>query len=784
MSTILVVYERESEQTAIEDLLATRGHLAVRASNGLEALEVARKEGPAAVISDVLLPKMDGFALCRKLKQDQHLRATPFIFFTTRYDDPKYERFAAEQGADRFLSKVEDPEALLSALDEVLARSEIGTKTLRITPADIARTLERQREQMPTDHSDQERVLARLHQRVGELEGAARRSQTGERRFRTLFEFCPVPAWVLDRDGQRILFTNDAACATFGYSRAEYLGTTFDALRPAADEQVNAAEFSRPGVRRLSRKDGALLDVEIRARDIELDGRPVRLVTTIDTTDRLRAMRALAEREDASRRSLAAAMDGYVLLGPDGTMLELNEAFCRMLRYSREELIGRRIGDFVAGEEQQSRTQRLRALSGGGSQRYEARYTCKDGRIIDVEVSQSALADGADRRVLFCRDVTASKLNEERRDKDERCRVAVLDLLERFDAGESRSDLLPVVAEQACGIGRSLLSYVFDVNARGRTLTLVAWFDQMRGQGGVVHPEPKSLARSGFWAECVNAKRPVMVNDPSPRPQSDGLPEIGRYMAVPVFDEDQVVMVVGVANRESEFSDSDLDIVARYARYAARLLRRREQESAAASGRSRLIAGFEAGIEALARMGAIADVREAEHAQRVSALAVAIARELDLDESRQRVLRRAGLLHDIGMIDVPAEILARPRALDVTELALVHRHPEVGAALLEGIDFGGLVAETVLQHHERMDGSGYPKGLSGEAILLEARILAVADTIVAMCAARPHRPALGIDAALDEINRNAGRLYDPHVVAACTRLFRQRAFELPRVAVG
>src|SRR6188472_626463 len=122
MGVILIAFEREGELSALEQLLAGRGHRGVRSGNGLAALDAARREPPHAIVSDIVLPRMDGFALCRKWKQDERLQSVPFIFYTRRHDDPKYERFALELGAERFLSRGEQPDALAKVLDELLAK--------------------------------------------------------------------------------------------------------------------------------------------------------------------------------------------------------------------------------------------------------------------------------------------------------------------------------------------------------------------------------------------------------------------------------------------------------------------------------------------------------------------------------------------------------------------------------------------------------------------------------------------------------------------------------------
>ena len=190
---------------------------------------------------------------------------------------------------------------------------------------------------------------------------------------------------------------------------------------------------------------------------------------------------------------------------------------------------------------------------------------------------------------------------------------------------------------------------------------------------------------------------------------------------------------------------------------------------------------LEGTITALAAMVEKRDPYIAGHHQRVTRLACAMAEEMGFTEERIEGIRVAGTLLDIGKIDVPAEILNKPSPLNNFEFAIIKTHPQVGHDLLRTIEFPWPVAPILLQHHERMDGSGYPKGLAGESILLEARILGVADVVEAMTSRRPYRLALGIDKALGEISRNSGVLYDPEGVEACLKLFTEKGFTFKRI---
>jgi len=172
------------------------------------------------------------------------------------------------------------------------------------------------------------------------------------------------------------------------------------------------------------------------------------------------------------------------------------------------------------------------------------------------------------------------------------------------------------------------------------------------------------------------------------------------------------------------------------------------------------------------------DLYTAGHQRRVMNLAVAIAKEMNLSQDRVEGIRLAGIIHDIGKLAMPAEILAKPTRLSKTEFQLVKDHPRLGYNILKGIEFPWPVAQIVLQHHERLDGSGYPDGLAGDAILVEARILALADHVEALSSHRAYRPALGLDKAMEEIQRGRGIQFDSRVVDACLKLFREKSFHL------
>jgi len=182
-------------------------------------------------------------------------------------------------------------------------------------------------------------------------------------------------------------------------------------------------------------------------------------------------------------------------------------------------------------------------------------------------------------------------------------------------------------------------------------------------------------------------------------------------------------------------------------------------------------------IYAMSKIVELRDPFIAGHQQRVAKLACAIANEMNLPVEHIYGLRMTAIIHDIGKISIPLEILDKPGQLSETEFRLIQTHPQIGYDILKPIEFPWPIAQIVLQHHERMNGSGYPQGLLGEEILLEARILAVADVIEALSSDRVYRPAKDINKALEEITRNRGVLYDSKVVDVCLNLFNEKQFK-------
>jgi putative nucleotidyltransferase with HDIG domain len=343
------------------------------------------------------------------------------------------------------------------------------------------------------------------------------------------------------------------------------------------------------------------------------------------------------------------------------------------------------------------------------------------------------------------------------------------------------------------GVGRRAVTLAEELTAssaaylhvveQGGGIRLASWSMQTLSQCSIASETHYSLDRAGIWADCVRQGRPVVHNELSPEDYRRGLPEghspLTRHLAVPVLDHGRPVMVLGVGNKREAYDEEDVNRVRLLAESAWGLLRRKAHEEREARYIEFLEANMLATIDVVSTIADMRDPYTAGHERRVAHLARAIAVELGLDEDKQHRIFVAGQVHDIGKVAIPAGVLSKAARLTPMEMEVAKTHSRHGYEILRKSNFSWPLADIVLQHHERFDGSGYPDGLRGEHISLEARVIGVADVVEAMSSPRPQRPRRPLEAVLAEIEGGAGTRYDPRVAAACLSLFREKGYTLP-----
>lgn len=571
--------------------------------------------------------------------------------------------------------------------------------------------------------------------------------RAGEHRYRELFEANPHPMWVYDLETLRFLAVNDAAVSHYGYSRDEFSAMTVKDIRPAEDvsqfleniSQVSSG-IDRSGVWRHMKKNGTTIEVEITAHTLDFGGRRARVALANDVTERQWAERKLMEAEQRFRSLTEQSLTGICVI-QDERLTYINPRFSELLGYTPEEIIGEKCDRFVVAEDQSILDADMRALAEARQRSVTSSFRVrrKDGTIIELGTHMTrAIFDGKPAVIGTAQDITERKRAEQLLKMSE----------DRYrDLVEHSQDLI-------C---------THDLS--GRILSTNLSSEKMLGYKR---------------EEMLNMNIQDILASTSARRQFD------EYLAT--IRRDGVasgLMVVRTRTGEKrvwEFSNTlrieglPTPIVRGMAHD---ITERKRAEDKIADQMKQLESAMLGTIMAVSAMVDMRDPYTAGHERRVSTLARAIGAELGLTDDRLQGLEMIGLVHDIGKIAVPAEILSKPAKLTPIEFQLIQAHPQAGYDILKDVVFPWPLAETIRQHHERLDGSGYPRGLKGEEILLEARIMAVADVVEAMSSHRPYRPGRGMDAALTEIANNSGKLYDPQVAEACLRLFREKGYVLP-----
>lgn len=276
-----------------------------------------------------------------------------------------------------------------------------------------------------------------------------------------------------------------------------------------------------------------------------------------------------------------------------------------------------------------------------------------------------------------------------------------------------------------------------------------------------------------LWNKVVQDHKPIMTN------LLQGEDDFKfRFLVTPVMANDTLLGILALGTSQRDYDEKDLVIAGRLASLYGVAIQRQCADEKLNQTLHQLLGAFEETVAALSSALETRDPYTVGHQKKVADLASRIASEMGCTNEVVDAVRLAGLVHDIGKIAVPTEILTKMTHLKEVEISLIKQHPTAGYDILKRVRFPWPIAQMVLQHHERMDGTGYPQGLSGNEILLEARILAVADVAEAMSSRRPYRDSVGIDMAIEEITKNRNSLYDSQVVDACLKILVEQGYRV------
>jgi len=877
MTKCLIVDDLEQNLYLLEVILKGSGYEVECAANGAEAMEKARRQPPDIVISDILMPVMDGYTLCREWKADEALKHIPLVFYTATYTEPKDEAFALSLGADRFIVKPQEPDTLIRLIREVLDEKYSARQV-------AARPLG---EEMEIFRKHNEILFKKLEKKMADLEKANQELRILEEKYRLSFENASDVIYTIDTD---LVVSSVSPCVEriLGYRPEDFVGRPVsnlahvlmpESLEWAIDDigMILQGSTIPSTTYRFIARDGTIKYGEVSGSPILSDGKIIGIVSIArDVTERRRIeeelQAAYAKRQELEfivERSPAVVwlwkaepgwpveyvsgnLTAYGYVPDDFTSGRI--AYASIVHPEDLQRVGAEVGQYTR-EGRAEFTQEYRIFSKAGEIRWiddrtwvrrgpSGLITHYQGIAIDIterKRAEEALRESESRfRELFGRMCSCAAIYEavddgedfvirdfnraaERLEKVRREEILGRRVTEVFQG--VRDFGLFAVFQRVWKTGKpedhdvsfyedgrisgwrenhvfrlpsgEIVSLYEDVTVqmqmkerlqrseakyRGILEDMDDAYFELDLKGNLVFFNDDMVRKTGYTREelmGMNYRRFI-----SPETYKSVLAVFSEVykteQPVRLFDYEVIMKDGQVRDYESWASlvFDDKRQPAGFRGMAREVTSRKQAEKRLQETLENLRKALGATIQVMVSAVETRDPYTAGHQIRVASLARAIATEMGLSQDRIEGIRMAGVIHDIGKLYVPAEILSKPKKLREIEFALIREHAQKGYDILKDVESPWPLAQIVYQHHERMDGSGYPRNLKGDEILLEARIMAVADVVESMASHRPYRPTLGIEAALAEIEMHRGRLYDADAVGACLRLFREKGFQL------
>ena len=940
MTRIMVVDDNEQNIYLMKVLLESNGYNLIFAKNGNEVLEKIKTNTPNLIISDILMPGMDGFSLCRQLKSDKRYKDIPFIFYTATYTDAKDEDFALSLGAEHFIRKPAEPDKFLMIIRDILKQhkegklieskkeleeeevfykkynaalirkmedkmmelemankrltaffhtsvdlsslmpktdliSQILTKIIEVINCSYANYFEydeskesltlqvivgfprkdikkyqrelefklgeesglvglvgKDREPLIIDdtHSDPRwikadktihsalflpmvsedhliGVLSFLDTSVNKFDDKIARDmatlannlaiaiekthyferiQQSELRYRTLIETSIDAIVSIDLDAN-ITDWNRGAEEIFGHPREELIGHSITMLMPKPNQhvfpdllkEVRKKGFKRKWETQMLTKNERLLDVEMTFTYLGED--MGYMIILRDVTKQKKDETALRENEEFLN-SIIENIPNILSVrdAEDLHFIRFNKAGERLLGYSREELYGKTNYHLLYSKsaEHSKKSDKTALLSKDLTDLPKEKVLTKnkEEKILHIKKIPILGEDGKPKYLLkIGEDITNLNRSEQLLNALNQATIAMATALRP-------NDIFISVAKELRRLNLKCMLFQLDENNTEFFSSFIRCesgdFEQINGKTNIKFEYFQiPVSAVDIFKEIIQEKRTIYSENaneitkqvlpkfsqkvPGDFPEFMQIPKI---IIAPLAAEGKVIGMFTV--QSNDLKQEDIPSITAFA-----------NQLAAAWNKGKLTAKLQktmdATIQTIASIVEKRDPYTAGHQRRVSNLAAAIAEEMNLSQEQIEGVRIAGVIHDLGKIHIPAEILTKPGKLTEIEYSLVKSHPSIGYDLLKNIDFPWPLAAIVHQHHEKIDGSGYPNGLKKDEILIEARILTVADVVEAMSSHRPYRPALDIKYAKEEIKKNRDSLYDKDVVDACLKVLEK-----------
>ncbi len=644
----------------------------------------------------------------------------------------------------------------------------------------------------------------------------------------------PVPIVVVGGTLE-VELANDAFLDLSGFARSEVVGTRppFPWWNSGGSEVSSATESDieaiyRKGIKKLKRnyvrKDGVPFGVDLTVSPVLGDGGvKCYLLTMVNAnvgddeavvarTEALEQAYAALQQELAERieweqkleqevanrteelemskrfweQLFQESPEGIAFLDGEDRIIQVNNSFCSMFGYDSQSVKGLSINSLVgrAPGVQMDSERMTKKLFSGESFVYDTYRTRKDGSLMPVSIHASPFRFGGE-TFAYCgyRDISDRKKAEDKLRYHSSLQNLLARVSYRFVFPSEEMDSLIIQSLEDFGrFFQADLCRLLQFGEDGEVARSLGWNGKNPNQEIKDAKETFSIDDIPWLWGRLQKDDVVMVDGLSALPshahfERKILSRAGSetFLFYPLFLRGKLSGIIGLGRpaKARDLSEGTSDFYV-FSSIISGALERHEGEKTLQSNYLTIQDTFESSIKTMGEMLAARDPYTARHQKNVSRLADLVAARLGMDDDLRKGLKISALVHDIGKIRVPTEILNKPGLLSSLEFDMIKEHPQIGAEILSNIHFPWPVAKIVAQHHERIDGSGYPEKLSGADILPQAKVLAVADVVEAMTSHRPYRPGLGLDAALEEIRRGRGSLYDLASVDACLALLKDR----------
>ncbi|MGD0708349.1 MAG: HD domain-containing phosphohydrolase [Anaerolineaceae bacterium] len=682
MKRLLIVDDIPQNLYLLEVLLKTNGFDVEKAANGIEALDLARKNPPEMIISDILMPGMDGFSLCRAWKADERLKAIPFVFYTATYTDPRDEKFAMSLGAERFIVKPMDPDDFLTTLQEIIQNHEANKSVAQ-------QEITEKEEEFYKEYS--ETLIRKLEDKMMQL-------QKSNKRLASLFQVsCDLHSMKPSADLINMILR--ALVETAGYRYASYYNfnesqNTLSLLAASGFSENTLKGFKDKLVFNLGEEQGLVGQVAQNEQTI----------TIADTSKEPNWI----DLDPAIKSALFTPVHfEKVILGVFALFSKEKNAFTEEDEHDITVLAN----NLAIGIENARNQERVK------------KQLTRISALHNIDLAINSSMDLHTTLNIFLEHVTTQ------------LKIDAADvLLSRLNASTH---------EFTAGRGFNTREIGNNSIRTGKSLD-----KKVALKRGIIHV-------TGLTDQEVSPSFTAMC-------AAEGF---STYLGAPLIAKGKVVGVLEIFHRTPFDPDPEwIDYFKTLAGQAAIAIDNALMFTDLQRSNLELSVAYDATIKGWSRAMDIRDQETEGHTQRVTEMTVRLAEIMRISDEQIVHIRRGALLHDIGKLGVPDAILLKPGKLTDEEWIIMRKHPQVAYDMLLPIDYLRPALDIPYCHHEKWDGTGYPRGLKGESIPLAARLFAIVDVWDALCSNRPYRPAWSKEKALEYIQSNSGSHFEPQIV--------------------